>query len=143
MTMLIRKFEQVDGEQVTTLWKVTFPDEPPHNAPSVVMAQKLAYQPELFFVGEMDGHIIGTVLAGYDGHRGWLYSIATDPAYRRLGLGTQLVRHAESALAAIGCIKINLQVRSSNAAVATFYKQLGYAIEERVSMGKRFENTVL
>jgi len=139
--MQIRPFKETDTEAVSMLWQEVFPDDPPHNAPAVVIKQKLQCQPELFFVGELDGSIVGTVLTGYDGHRGWLYSVAVSPKQRRQGLGTKLIRHAEKELTAIGCTKINLQVRSTNAAVVAFYKELGYETEERISMGKRFPST--
>ncbi|GEM_PF-5155606 len=67
---------------------------------------------------------------------GWLYTVAVSPQYQRQGIGRKLVQQAESALIAMGCPKINLQVRSSNAEVVAFYRRLGYAIEERISMGK-------
>ncbi len=76
-------------------------------------------------------------MAGYDGHRGWLYAVAVDPGQRRGGVGTALVRHAEQMLRDLGCGKVNLQVRATNAAVVSFYERLGYAVEERISMGKR------
>jgi ribosomal protein S18 acetylase RimI-like enzyme len=136
--MQIRPFDPADTAAVTALWQEVFPDDPPHNAPAIVIRQKLQCQPELFFVGEADGEIIGTVLSGYDGHRGWLYSVAISPRQRRRGLGTRLIRHAEHALISIGCTKINLQVRSTNAAVVAFYRELGYDVEERISMGKHF-----
>jgi len=75
-------------------------------------------------------------MAGYDGHRGWLYTVAVSPQYRRQGIGRKLVQHAESALIEMGCLKINLQVRASNAEVVAFYQRLGYLVEERISMGK-------
>jgi ribosomal protein S18 acetylase RimI-like enzyme len=74
--------------------------------------------------------------AGYDGHRGWLYAVAVGRQYRRSGVGTALVRKAEAALRELGCNKINLQVRAGNAAVTDFYSRLGYAVEERISMGR-------
>jgi ribosomal protein S18 acetylase RimI-like enzyme len=76
-------------------------------------------------------------MAGYDGHRGWLYRVAVHPRHQRHGLGAALVRHAEAELIALGCPKINLQVLAGNAAVVAFYEKLGYRVEERVSMGKR------
>jgi ribosomal protein S18 acetylase RimI-like enzyme len=76
-------------------------------------------------------------MAGYDGHRGWLYSVAVHPSHRREGLGAKLVRHAEDALITRGCMKINLQIVSANASVADFYEALGYSIEPRISMGKK------
>jgi ribosomal protein S18 acetylase RimI-like enzyme len=134
--MQIRTFRESDAEGVTALWHEVFPDNPAHSAPAVSIRLKLALQPELFFVAEVGPTLVGTVLAGYDGHRGWLYAVAVSPRHQRQGIGRALVRHAEAALAALGCPKINLQVRTSNAAVVTFYQALGYRVEERISMGK-------
>ena len=78
----------------------------------------------------------GTVMGGYDGHRGWVYSLAVVPEVRRRGVGTALMRHVERELAVRGCPKVNLQVLASNAATVAFYEKLGYSVEERVSMGK-------
>ncbi|BAY43543.1 GCN5-related N-acetyltransferase [Scytonema sp. HK-05] len=80
--------------------------------------------------------IVGTIMAGYDGHRGWLYTAAVSPQHRRQGIGSKLVQHAESVLIAMECPKINLQVRASNAEVVAFYKKLGYFTEERITHGK-------
>ena len=65
-----------------------------------------------------------------------MYSLAVCPEFRRRGIGQQLVHYLERALAAMGCLKINLQVLAGNAAVAGFYEKLGYKIEPRISMGK-------
>lgn len=73
---------------------------------------------------------------GYDGHRGWLYTVAVRPDVQRRGIGRALVQRAEESLAALGCPKVNLQVMTSNAAVVGFYERLGYGVEERISMGK-------
>jgi ribosomal protein S18 acetylase RimI-like enzyme len=135
--MAVRVFRESDAAVVAALWRAVFPDDPPHNAPELVIRQKRAVQPELFFVAEDGGELVGTVLAGYDGHRGWLYAVAVRPDRRRRGVGTTLVRHAEAALAVRGCPKVNLQVRASNAAVVAFYERLGYRVEDRVSLGKR------
>jgi ribosomal protein S18 acetylase RimI-like enzyme len=133
---MIRVFRESDAEAVTALWREVFPDNPPHGAPALVIRQKLCVQPELFFVAVEQEEVVGTVLAGYDGHRGWLYAVAVSPRHRRRGVGAALVRHAEAALAALGCPKVNLQVRASNAGVVAFYQKLGFHVEERVSMGK-------
>jgi ribosomal protein S18 acetylase RimI-like enzyme len=127
--------------QVDALWRACFPDDPPHNRAEVAIPLKLATQSELFLVADDEGQVVGTAMAGWDGHRGWLYSVAVDPAHRRTGTGTALVREAEDRLAALGCTKVNLQVRGENAAVAAFYEGLGYAVEPRVSMGKRLRVT--
>ncbi|ARV58132.1 GNAT family acetyltransferase [Nostocales cyanobacterium HT-58-2] len=134
--MNIRLYQESDAKSVSDLWNEVFPENPQHNAPTLVITKKLKVQPELFFVAEKDCAIIGTIMAGYDGHRGWLYTVAVSPQYRRQGIGSQLVQHAESALSTLGCPKINLQVRASNAGVVAFYERLGYVIEERISMGK-------
>jgi ribosomal protein S18 acetylase RimI-like enzyme len=84
--------------------------------------------------------VIGTALAGYDGHRGWLYAMAVSAAHQRKGVGTLLVREAESRLRGLGCGKLNLQVRATNERVVAFYRALGFEVEERVSMGKRLDD---
>jgi hypothetical protein len=111
---------------------------PSYADPASVIRQKLALQRELFFVAiGLDG-VAGTVMAGYDGHRGWIYSVAVRQRCRRQGVGSALVRHAEVALRALGCPKINLQLFATNHETVAFYQSLGYKIEERISMGKRF-----
>ena len=134
--MLIRTFRDADRDAVAALWRVVFAGERPHNEPDRIFAEKGDVQPELFFVAEIDGTAVGTCLAGYDGHRGWLYRVAVDPRIQRRGVGTALVRHAEAALIAMGCPKINLQVRAHNAAVVAFYRKLGWEPEELISLGK-------
>jgi ribosomal protein S18 acetylase RimI-like enzyme len=119
------------------LWREAFPNPAPWNDPRFVIETKLATQADLFFVAVSEEAVVGTAMAGFDGHRGWLYTVAVRADRRRLGIGTALVRHVEAALGALGCPKLNLQVLSSNAAVVGFYARLGYAVEERVSMGKR------
>ena len=133
----IRSGTSADRARVTSLWARVFPDDPPHNAPSLVFDAKLATKDGLLFVAAREHDVIGTAMAGYDGHRGWLYSVAVLPGCRRHGVGTALVRHAVDALRALGCPKVNLQVRATNAAVVGFYESLGFEVEERVSMGMR------
>ncbi len=139
MSAAIRRFELGDFAGVETLWDACFPDDPPHNRAAVAIPQKLAFQPELFWVAVAGEQVVGSIMAGYDGHRGWLYSVAVLPGEQRHGLGTRLVRTAEAALTALGCSKVNLQVRDTNHAVAAFYASLGYAEEPRISMGRRLQ----
>lgn len=94
-------------------------------------------QPELFLVGVLDGRIIATVMAGFDGHRGWVNYLAVAEKHRRLGLGRRLMRRVETDLEAMGCPKLNVQIRSANAAVMTFYEKLGYARDQTICLGKR------
>jgi Acetyltransferases len=122
--------------QVVALWKTVFAYETAHNRPSLVIDKKLAVSDELFFVAVLDNKVIGTVMAGYDGHRGWIYSVAVSPSHRRGGFGSQLVSHAERALIAKGAVKINLQIMEGNESVTEFYASLGFSVEKRISMGK-------
>ena len=122
--------------QVIQLWEEVFAYQTPHNDPALTIDKKLLAKDELFFVAEADGIVLGTAMAGYDGHRGWLYAIAVHPHHRNRGVGRDLVNHSEQALAKLGCLKINLQIVASNQATTGFYEKLGYQIEPRISMGK-------
>lgn len=112
----------------------------PWNDPGKDICRKLTCQPEGFLVGELGNQIVATVMAGYDGHRGWINYLAVDPDYQRQGLGSQMMAVAEVYLGRANCPKINLQVRSSNSAVLAFYRHLGYAVDDVVSFGKRLEH---
>lgn len=127
-----RHFDGVDA-----LWREAFPNDSPWNSASVAIPEKLRVQPELFLVAVAEDDVIGSVMAGYDGHRGWISRIAVRQSNRLRGVGRLLLAEAERRLSALGCTKINLQVVASNASVTNFYKQAGYAVEERVSMSKR------
>ncbi len=127
--------EHFDG--VDALWEEVFPSDPAWNRAAVAIPEKLAIQSELFLIAEDDDQVVGTAMAGYDGHRGWLYTIAVKPNSQRNGIGSLLLGEAERRLQAMGCGKVNLQIRAGNEAVAAFYRRHGYDVEERVSMGKR------
>ena len=133
--MKFRSYSAQDRDQVISLWQRVLPDDQPHNEASRVIDAKLAVD-EMLFIAEDNGAIIGSAMAGYDGHRGWLYSVAVDPQHRRKGIGRELVETAVQELKCIGCIKVNLQVRSTNSQVVEFYESLGFTVEERISMGK-------
>lgn len=137
--MEIRPYREADEAQVSALWREVFPNPPAWNEPAADIRRKLTVQPELFFVAEEEGRVIGTAMGGFDGHRGWVYYVAIHPSHRRRGLGGQLMRRVEEGLAAIGCTKLNLQVRAMNREVIAFYQSLGYTVEARVSMSKRLE----
>jgi ribosomal protein S18 acetylase RimI-like enzyme len=134
--MNIRVYESSDERSVIDLWKQVFGYSAPHNEPGFSIRKKLQVQPELLFVAMEDGTLAGTVMGGYDGHRGWIYSLAVSPRYRRRGIGVALVRHVEKALGELGCPKVNLQVLADNRQIIAFYQKLGYAVEERINLGK-------
>lgn len=139
--VLVAPYSDEHFEGIAAVWEEVFPNDPPWNRAQIAIPQKLAVQPDLLLVAHDEGAVIGTVMAGYDGHRGWLYAVAVSRARQRQGIGTLLLRDAEQRLRAMGCGKINLQIRTGNEAVAAFYRRHGYEIEERMSMGKRLDIT--
>lgn len=134
--MDVRAYRPADEQAVIALWE-TCGLTRPWNDPRKDIARKLTEHPELFLVGTEDGRLVATAMAGYDGHRGWVNYLAVAPGHRQRALGRRLMDEAERRLLALGCPKINVQVRSSNAEVLAFYRRLGYAPDEAVSLGKR------
>jgi ribosomal protein S18 acetylase RimI-like enzyme len=133
----IRPFSESDEAAVIDLWREVSPNAPAWNDPALDIRRKLAVQRQLFLVAASDTEILGTVMGGYDGHRGWAYYVVVSPKHRRKGTGTALMAALEQRLAQLGCPKVNLQVRKSHEGVVAFYQKLGYTVEERISMGKR------
>ena len=137
--MTIRPFRAADEEAVIALWRACDLVRP-QNDPRKDIARKLRVNPEWFLVGEdAAGRIVGSVMVGYEGHRGWINYLAVEPSRQRTGRGRALMAEAERLLRAAGCPKINLQVRSRNAGVIAFYERIGFGRDEVVSLGKRLE----
>jgi GNAT superfamily N-acetyltransferase len=130
-------------EQVVTLWRDIFGYEAARNDPGFVIDKKIAMLDGLFFVAVHPEGIVGTVMAGYDGHRGWIYAMAVHPGHRKKGIASLLLSHAERRLASLGCVKINLQILRGNEDVQRFYRFNGYALEDRISMGKQIDENLL
>lgn len=133
----IRAFRAGDELQLIALWQQVFPDDPPWNEPGRLIARKIKTQPELLLVAELDEDLVGAVIGGFDGVRGWIHHLAVRPDARNQGIASRLVVAVESGLLAYGCDKVNLQVRAGNTSVTRFYERLGFLVEERVSLGKR------
>ncbi|MFT4028478.1 MAG: GNAT family acetyltransferase [Protaetiibacter sp.] len=132
--MLIRPFAFDDAEDVVALWRavgITRPWNDPHRD----IERKLAVQPELFLVAEDADAVVGTAMAGYDGHRGWLYYLAVAPERQRSGIGSALVREVQTRLTALGCPKLNLQVRGGDDRLIAFYRALGYSPDDATGLG--------
>ena len=129
-------------EMVILSWKDVFGYESAHNAPDIVIDKKLDFDDGLFFVAVENHAVIGTIMAGYDGHRGWIYSIAVSKAHRNKGLGSALLALAEQKLSNKGCMKINLQIMDGNESVEAFYLSNGYRTEKRISMGKQVPKNI-
>ena len=133
----IRPFNPDDENAVVELWRrcdLVRPYDPLRD-----IQRKLGVRPDLFLVGLLEGEVVASVMAGYEGHRGWLNYLAVVPELQRRGYARAIVAEAERLLRGAGCPKINLQIRTSNKGVIEFYRRLGYAIDDVVSMGKRFE----
>ena len=137
----IRPFETLDEAHVVALWRLCGLTRP-WNDPHRDIQRKLRDSPEWFLVGLLNGEIVASVMAGYDGHRGWLNYLAVGPAHRRQGCARAMVAAAELLLRQAGCPKVNLQVRADHADAVEFYRRLGYAVDEVVSLGKRLEPDV-
>lgn len=133
----IRTFQPADTAAVISLWQ-TCELTRPWNNPELDIQRKLSLSDDLFLVVEdIDGAIVGSIMGGYEGHRGWINYLAVDPDRQKQGLGRDLMNAIESRLLAKGCPKVNLQVRTGNDAVIAFYEAIGYSNDECVSFGKR------
>ncbi len=138
LIMKILKFNNsIHRQDVVRLWQTVFGYDAAHNDPEVVIDKKLKTGDDLFFVAEKALKVIGTIMAGYDGHRGWIYSIAVHPANQNQGIGSALLSFAQDKLARLGCLKVNLQIMEGNEVVQNFYLTNGFSVEKRISMGKK------
>ena len=134
----IRAYRESDQDDVVALWRECGLVVP-WNDPVKDICRKLGIQRQLFLVGTLHSELVATVMAGYEGHRGWVNYLAVATEYRKRGFARCLLGEAEELLRDMGCPKINLQVRSSNVDVVEFYRGIGYSVDDVVSMGKRLE----
>jgi ribosomal protein S18 acetylase RimI-like enzyme len=134
--MKIRAYEAGDRDAVVALWQDCELLRP-WNDPDADIERKLANSADLFLVAEVEGRIVASVMAGYDGHRGWMNYLAVQPGQQRTGIGRRLVAEAEQRLRDLGCPKINLQIRDTNLKAREFYEAIGYTEDPVVSYGKR------
>jgi len=132
----IRQYSPEDQKAVIELWQKCNLTRPWNN-PRLDIERKLKVNPELFLVGLAENRVIATAMGGYEGHRGWVNYLAVDPEYQRKGLGQQIMKATEDKLLAIGCPKINLQIRMDNLSAVAFYKSIDYKTDDVISMGKR------
>ena len=134
----IRAYQESDQDAVVKLWQecgLTVP----WNDPNEDIRRKLSVQREMFLVGLVGSELVATVMAGYEGHRGWINYLAVSVSSQGRGFGSRMMDEAEVRLRKLGCPKVNLQVRSSNTDVIEFYRALGYSVDNVVSMGKRLD----
>ena len=134
--MKIRSFKEADRNSVISLWQSCELTRP-WNDPNKDIDRKIKFQPELFFVGEINEKIVATAMAGYDGHRGSVFYLAVAPGLQAQGYGRVIMNHIESELKKLGCPKLNIVVRSTNENVLRFYNSLTYKKDDVISIGKR------
>ncbi len=134
--MNIRSFDAADTQAVVALWEACELTRPWNN-PERDIQRKVQVNDELFLVAELDGAIIGSVMGGYDGHRGWINYLAVSPDEQKKGIGKALMDAVQHRLLTLECPKINLQVRHGNDAVIAFYEAIGYTDDQCQSFGKR------
>ncbi len=139
--MEIRAFVNADRERVVELWRQCDLVRP-WNDPNRDIDRKVAVNDGLFLVGELDGTIVATAMAGYDGHRGWVNYLAVDPERQGNGLGAELMADIEARLVGLGCPKLNLQIRTDNEGAIAFYERIGFSVDAALSMGKRLISDV-
>lgn len=137
--LIVRPIEPEDFDVVIAMWEKYFPHRRDYSKPAADLRRKLAHEDDMLLVGTLDDEVVATVMIGYDGHRGWIYYLAVDPNLRRQGLGRQMLTAAETKLRRLGCTKLNLQVLGENTQVIAFYERMGFAVEQRISLGKRIE----
>ncbi len=125
----IRPYRTSDRDQVIELWNACGLTRP-WNDPAADIQRSLDTATSELFIQQEADRIIGTLMVGYDGHRGWMYYLAADPAQRGKGIAKALVAVAEDFLRDQGCPKVELMVRTDNTAALGFYDCLGYEAQE-------------
>ena len=127
-----------DRDAVVALWRAAGLTRP-WNDPAADFALALANPTSTILLARDGAAVIGCVMVGFDGHRGWVYYLASEPARRGEGIGRALMAAAEDWLRARGCPKIQLMVRTDNAAAQGFYAALGYDLQDVVTIGRRLD----
>jgi ribosomal protein S18 acetylase RimI-like enzyme len=138
---LIRAYAPEDREGLLGLWQQCGLTRPWNN-PNRDIERKRAHRPEWLRIAEVQRsaqrwELIGSIMIGYEGHRGWVNYLAVHPRWQGRGLGRALMEQAEILLLAEGCPKLSLLIRTDNAAVRAFYERLGYGVDQATAMGKR------
>lgn len=142
MTRVLRQYQPGDREALVSLWSLCELTRP-WNDPSRDIDRKLTRDAANLLVLVVDDELVGSVMVGYEGHRGWINYLAVHPGHQRQGLGRVLMDEAERRLRELGCAKVNLQIRASNSAAVEFYRHIGYTVDDVVSMGRRLEGDYL
>jgi len=132
----IRTFRPDDATEVIDLWRECGLIVPWNN-PQADIDRKYADSAQMFFVAELERELVASCMAGYDGHRGWIYFLAVKNSKQRKGYASALVTHVEAELVKLGCPKVELMVRKTNNEVISFYKSIGFDPEPVIVLSKR------
>lgn len=138
MGVSLRAATAADREATVVLWDAAGLTRP-WNDPRADFDLALATPTSTVLLADDDGALLGSVMVGFDGHRGWVYYLATAPERRGQGIGRALMNAAEDWLKTLGSPKIQLMVRGDNAVARGFYAALGYELQDVVTLGKRFQ----
>lgn len=132
---MIREAHSGDAEAVIALWGACGLVRP-WNDSALDFARALESVSSTVLVGEGECGIVGSIMVGDDGHRGWVYYLAVAPSARRAKLGSALMAAAEAWLLARGCPKIQLMVREGNEEALGFYEALGLERQRVITLGR-------
>jgi hypothetical protein len=133
--LTIEDLTEQDIESVVALWtRCGLVRE--WNDPHADIALARSSANATILVARLDGAIVGAVMVGHDGHRGWFYYLGIDPAMQGRGYGRLITEAGEHWLSALGVAKAMLMVRQDNAAVHAFYQSLGYFDQPRTVFAK-------
>ncbi len=135
-TLHVRPYKDQDETTIVALWNACDLTRSWNN-PHEDIVRKLTVQADWFLVGTVNEEVVASAMFGYDGHRGWVNYLAVLPENQSKGYARQMMQAGERLLLEVGCPKLNLQIRSANAAVISFYQHLGYTPDDVVSMGRR------
>jgi ribosomal protein S18 acetylase RimI-like enzyme len=138
MTLHIRDFREPDRAALIALWDACGLTRP-WNDPGSDIDRAVQARDATILVGHLGGKLSASVMAGHDGHRGWVYYLAVDPGCQGRGLGRELMEEAGLWLAARGAPKLELMVRQGNAQAEGFYKALGFEPQDVRVYGKWLE----
>jgi len=134
--IIISEAQVDDVDHVIGLWQKTNLVRP-WNDPHQDCCRALKEQASELFVSKIEGTIIGSVMAGYEGHRGWIYYLAVCPSCQNCGVGKKLYFHAEEWLKRKGAPKIQILIRRDNDQIIDFYKKIGFEVSSSILMGKQ------
>ena len=136
--MNVTDISPADFPAVIALWEEAGLTRP-WNPPAADLQRALETQTSTVLGAFIEDRLVGTVMVGHDGHRGWVYYLAVASAERGSGLGRALMQAAEAWLVERGVVKVQLMVRETNAAVTGFYDRLGYSDSDVRVLAKRLD----